>query len=52
MIEHHEGAIQMAEAARTQAEEPEIRQMAEEIIRVQQAEIEQMRAWREEWAGQ
>ncbi len=49
MIAHHQGAIAMAEEALEQAEHPELRAMAQDIIQVQQAEIEQLRSWREEW---
>ena len=49
MIIHHEGAITMAQQALEAAERPEIRQLAQAILRAQQAEIEQMRAWRNAW---
>jgi uncharacterized protein (DUF305 family) len=49
MIPHHEGAIAMAQQALTQAEHAEIKQMAQEIISGQQAEITQMQAWRSAW---
>jgi uncharacterized protein (DUF305 family) len=49
MIEHHEGAIQMAEQALQEAERQEIRDLAHAIISDQQREIEQMQAWREAW---
>jgi uncharacterized protein (DUF305 family) len=49
MIEHHQGAITMAQDALQQSQRPEIRQLAEAIIRDQQKEIEQMQAWRQEW---
>jgi uncharacterized protein (DUF305 family) len=49
MIPHHQSAIDMAEIAREQGEHAEIRQLADEIIAAQQAEIDQMLAWREEW---
>ena len=39
MAEHHRMAIEMAEIAGEQAEHPEIRQLAGEIISAQQAEI-------------
>ena len=51
MISHHQGAIAMAEMALEQAEHEEIRMLAEDIIAAQNAEIEQMQAWLEEWYG-
>ena len=43
MIEHHEGAIVMAEEVLGQTDDPEIRELAEQIIEGQRAEIEEMR---------
>jgi uncharacterized protein (DUF305 family) len=51
MISHHEGAINMADMALEQAEHEEIRTLAEAIIADQEAEIEQMQSWLEEWYG-
>lgn len=52
MISHHEGAIVMARDAQQQAEHPEIKQLAGQIIAAQQAEIAQMQQWLTEWFGQ
>lgn len=52
MISHHQGAIEMAKAAQTQAEHAEIKQLAEAIITAQEAEIEQMQTWNQQWFGQ
>lgn len=49
MIPHHEDAIAMAELALTRAEHPEIKQLAEDVIDTQSAEIDQMREWYREW---
>jgi uncharacterized protein (DUF305 family) len=51
MVPHHEGAIEMAKIAQQRAERSEIRQMAMEIIRAQNAEIMRMKAWRKAWFG-
>ncbi|NJK79178.1 MAG: DUF305 domain-containing protein [Chloroflexaceae bacterium] len=50
MIPHHEGAVAMAQDALQNAEYTEIKQLSEAIIAAQQAEIEQMQAWREAWS--
>lgn len=44
MIEHHEGAIEMAENVRSQGSHAGTRTMADAIIKGQQAEIDQMKA--------
>jgi uncharacterized protein (DUF305 family) len=49
MIEHHQGAIDMAEMALDEAEHEELHTLAEEIIAAQSAEIEQLQSWRSEW---
>jgi len=49
MIEHHQGAVDMAEQALEQAEQPELRAFAEVILADQEAEIAQMRSWRQSW---
>ena len=48
MIPHHEQAIQMSRVALERAEHPEIRQLAEQIIAEQSAEIKLMRGYLEE----
>ena len=49
MIPHHESAIAMAQIALVRGEHPEIRDLAQQIITSQQAEINQMKAWRDAW---
>lgn len=49
MIEHHQGAIVMAEQVLAEAEREELRVLAEAIIAAQTAEIEEMTAWRQNW---
>lgn len=51
MIPHHEGAIDMATRALAAAEHAEIRDLAARIVASQQAEIDQMKAWRAQWAS-
>jgi uncharacterized protein (DUF305 family) len=49
MIEHHQGAIDMAKDAQANAKHKEIKQMADEIIAAQTKEIELMKTWEKEW---
>ncbi len=49
MIVHHQGAVQMAEAALRNAKHEEIKQLARAIIDAQTAEIAQMRSWARDW---
>lgn len=51
MISHHEGALNMAADADAQSSHDEIRTLAAAIQSAQRAEIEQMRAWLQEWYG-
>ncbi|QDT52766.1 hypothetical protein Pan44_07780 [Caulifigura coniformis] len=52
MIPHHEGAVVMAQQALKEANRPELKKMAEEIIAAQEKEIEQLKKWRRDWYGQ
>ncbi len=49
MIPHHQGAIDMAVAAKARAGHAEIKAMADAIIEAQQREIDMMRSWQESW---
>ena len=49
MIVHHQGAIIMAQQALKETQRPELKQMAEAIVKAQQTEIDQMKQWRKNW---
>jgi uncharacterized protein (DUF305 family) len=49
MIVHHQGAVDMAELSLTNAKHQELKDMANDIISAQEAEIAQMTAWQKEW---
>ena len=49
MIPHHRSAIEMAQVALENSDNPKIKELAQNIIGAQQREIEQMKQWRKEW---
>jgi uncharacterized protein (DUF305 family) len=49
MIPHHQSAIEMAQVALEDSDNPEIKELAENIMSAQQEEIEQMKQWRQQW---
>lgn len=49
MILHHQGAIDMAEAALKNAKHQEIKDLANAIISAQTKEINQMKDWQQDW---
>ncbi|MFZ4461227.1 MAG: DUF305 domain-containing protein [Patescibacteria group bacterium] len=48
MIEHHQGALDMAAYLKT-SKHAELQKMGEDIIKTQTAEIEQMKKWQKDW---
>ena len=50
MIRHHQGAITMAEVALQMAVHPEVRSFAKRVIDIQNAEIDKMLIWQEQWS--
>src|SRR5687768_8317896 len=49
MIPHHDGAVSMAKEALTKAEHAELKTLANQIIKAQEAEIKMLRDWQAEW---
>lgn len=49
MIAHHQGAVDMAKLALTNAKHQELKDVANDIISAQEGEISQMESWQREW---
>ena len=49
MIEHHQGAIDMANLIPSRSERPELRKLGEDIMVAQSGEIEMMQSWLRDW---
>lgn len=47
MLPHHEGAVKMAEVELKYGKDPELQELAKNIIKAQQSEIEFMKKWLE-----
>jgi uncharacterized protein (DUF305 family) len=52
MIVHHQGAVEMAQLALTNAKHQEIKTLAQAIIAAQNKEIADMKTWQKNWFGQ
>jgi len=50
MIAHHEGAVALAREALTKSQHPELRELAQRIIDIQQGEILMMNRWKSDGA--
>ena len=50
MTPHHAGAVVMSKEALTKAEHPEIKALANNIIKAQEAEIKMMADWKAKWS--
>ncbi|WP_245575128.1 DUF305 domain-containing protein [Meiothermus rufus] len=51
MIEHHKGAVEMAQAILKTSKDARIRKAAQEIVTVQKKEIAQLEGWLKAWYG-
>jgi uncharacterized protein (DUF305 family) len=51
MVPHHQGAVEMANIALERSGRSEIRELANAIISSQEAEITQLKNWKEQWYG-
>jgi uncharacterized protein (DUF305 family) len=49
MIPHHEGAVAMAQDMATKTKQPELKKLAQAILKAQPQEIAQMQQWRKAW---
>lgn len=49
MIQHHQAAIVMAKMVLAKSKNQELRKFSQKIITVQEAEIEKMEGWRDQW---
>jgi uncharacterized protein (DUF305 family) len=49
MTPHHQGAVVMAKEALQKSKRPEIKKLADEIIKAQNKEIAELKQWRQAW---
>jgi uncharacterized protein (DUF305 family) len=49
MIPHHEGAVVMAQDMAAKSKRPEMKKLAQAILKAQPQEIAQMQQWRKDW---
>jgi len=49
MTPHHQGAVEMAKEAQQKSKRPEIKKLADEIIKAQNKEIAELKQWRTAW---
>jgi len=49
MVAHHEGAVDMANLALTNAQHQELKDMAKDIVTAQSKEITDMQSWQKKW---
>ena len=49
MIDHHQGAIDMANLAKQNAKHDEIKKIADDIVSAQSKEIDMMQTWQRDW---
>lgn len=52
MTPHHQGAVTMAKEAQQKSQRPEIKKLADDIIKAQNKEINQLKQWRKAWYTQ
>ncbi len=50
MIDHHQGAIDMARLSAARAKHQEIKQLSKDIIVAQEKEIANMKQWQKDWS--
>jgi uncharacterized protein (DUF305 family) len=51
MVPHHQSAIEMAKLAQQRPQHPELKSLADEIIKAQEDEISRLTGWRQDWFG-